>query len=320
LHTLGFNAGERLYLYLLQRCKILRKLFSNRIFLLILTTLLILAVIIFSSIPGNPIHSITTPVSVFLDPVQKAVQGAGNSVSDFFSAITDGMSLRKENDSLKEQVAKLQYQVQQDEEASKRWQELKDAFHIKDTFENYEIYGASILTREADEWFSVIRIDAGSNNGVSISGTNSYAVVDSQMNLVGRVLSTDTSSAKVLPILHEGFSVSAKVDAVNGAVVHVHGEFELKTKGLCKVDQIPENVELKVGDVLVTSGVGGLFPAGIPIGVIVSVDNTSELLRSATLKPYTDISSLRDLFVLIPKDVSDTAASVTPAPTPTSAP
>jgi len=87
----------------------LRKLFSNRIFLLILTTLLILAVIIFSSIPGNPIHSITTPVSVFLDPVQKAVQGAGNSVSDFFSAITDGMSLRKENDSLKEfeQIAKF---------------------------------------------------------------------------------------------------------------------------------------------------------------------------------------------------------------------
>jgi len=296
----------------------LRKLFANKIFILILVTLLIVAVIIFDLIPGSPVENITTPVSVVLDPVQKLVQGTGNKISDFFTAVSDGISIRQENADLKKQIAELEYEVQQGKEAAIRWQELKDAFYIRDSFENYDIHGSTILTREADEWFSVIRIDAGKNNGIQISVSNrSYAVVDAQMNLVGRIQSTDVSSSKVLPILHEGFTVSAKVNTVNGAVVTVHGEVELKENGLCKVDQIPDQVSLQVGDVLVTSGAGGLFPAGIPVGVIVSVDDSSELNRYATLKPYVDISSLKDVFIMVPKNQKD-AAAATLTPTPAS--
>jgi len=295
----------------------LRKLLANKVFILILVTLLIVAVIIFDKIPGSPVENITTPVSVVLDPVQKLVQGTGNKISDFFTAVSDGISIRQENADLKKQIAELEYEVQQGKEAAIRWQELKDAFFIKDSFENYDIHGSSILTREADEWFSVIRIDVGSNNGIEISDINpSYAVVDAQMNLVGRIQSTDVSSSKVLPVLHEGFTVSAKVNTVNGAIVTVHGEVELKENGLCKVDQIPDQVSLQVGDVLVTSGDGGLFPAGIPVGVIMSVDNSSLLNRYATLKPYVDISSLKDLFIMVPKN--QTAAAVTLTPTPAS--
>jgi len=293
----------------------LRKLFANKVFILILATLLIIAVIIFDKIPGSPVENITTPVSVILDPVQKLVQGTGSKISDFFTAVSDGISIRQENADLKKQISELQYEVQQGEEVTIRWQELKDAFFIKDSFENYDIHGSSILTREADEWFSVIRIDAGQNNGILISDINqSYAVVDAQMNLVGRIQTTDLSSSKVLPILHEGFSVSAKVNTVNGAVVTVHGEVELKENGLCKVDQIPDQVSLQVGDVLVTSGKGGLYPAGIPIGVIVAIDDSSKLNRFATLKPYVDIASLKDVFIMVPKN--QPAADVTLTPTP----
>jgi len=295
----------------------LRKLLANKVFILILVTLLIVAVIIFDKIPGSPVENITTPVSVIIDPVQKLVQGTGSKISDFFTAVSDGISIRQENADLKKQIAELEYEVQQGKEAAIRWQELKDAFFIKDSFENYDIHGSSILTREADEWFSVIRIDVGSSNGIQISDINpSYAVVDAQMNLVGRIQSTDVSSSKVLPVLHEGFTVSAKVNTVNGAIVTVHGEVELKENGLCKVDQIPDQVSLQVGDVLVTSGAGGLYPAGIPVGVIMSVDNSSLLNRYATLKPYVDISSLKDVFIMVPKN--QTAAAVTLTPTPAS--
>jgi len=297
--------------------RVLRKLLANKVFILILVTLLIVAVIIFDKIPGSPVENITTPVSVIIDPVQKLVQGTGSKISDFFTAVSDGISIRQENADLKKQIAELEYEVQQGKEAAIRWQELKDAFFIKDSFENYDIHGSSILTREADEWFSVIRIDVGSSNGIQISDINpSYAVVDAQMNLVGRIQSTDVSSSKVLPVLHEGFTVSAKVNTVNGAIVTVHGEVELKENGLCKVDQIPDQVSLQVGDVLVTSGAGGLYPAGIPVGVIMSVDNGSLLNHYATLKPYVDISSLKDVFIMVPKN--QTAAAVTLTPTPAS--
>ena len=77
------------------------------------------------------------------------------------------MDIREENQELKEEIAKLEYELSQSEEATRRWEELKDAFQIKDTFEQYEIIGSSILTREADEWFSVIRIDSGSKDGLN---------------------------------------------------------------------------------------------------------------------------------------------------------
>lgn len=278
----------------------MRRLLSNKLFILLLVTLLIVAVIIFSSVPGNPIHGLTTPFSYVLDPLQKGIKGIGDDISGFFVSVSDGMSIRNENEALKAEIAELEYEVAQGEEAKRRWEELKDAFQIKDSFENYTIIGTAILTREADEWFSVIRIDAGTNEGISVGSEESYAVVDARMNLVGRILSADAESAKVLPLLHEGFSVSAKVNTVNGAVVRVTGETTLKQDGLCKVSRIPDLIDLKVGDELVTSGQGGLFPAGIPIGVIVAVDYSSDLNRFATLKPYVNITEIKDVFVMMP--------------------
>jgi rod shape-determining protein MreC len=264
-----------------------------------MVTLLIVAVIIMSTISGNPVQRITAPISLVMDPIQKQVKGIGDGFSDFFTAVTEGMEIRKENEQLKAEIAELEYQVAQGQEAVRRWEELKDAFHIKDTFENYEIIGASVLTREADEWFSVFRVDLGENDGFKLSEDQSFAVVDARMNLVGRIMTTDPESSKVLPLLHEGFSVSAKVNTVNGAVVRVSGETTLKPDNLCKVTRIPDNIELQVGDELVTSGQGGLFPAGIPIGVIVSVDYSSDLNRFAILKPYADINEMKDVFVMI---------------------
>ncbi len=294
----------------------MRKLLANKVFLLILTTLLIISIFIFDMIPGNPVHDVFSPVTLILDPVEHLVRGAGNKISSFFSAISDGVELREENEKLKDQVSELQYQVQQDEEAARRWEELKDALHIKDSFENYDIFGASILTREADEWFSVIRLEVGSSDGITQIDDSTYAVVDAQMNLAGRIMYMDKTSSKVLPILHEGFTVSAKVNAVNGAVVTVHGDIELKEQGLCMVDQIPNGVQLVVGDELVTSGEGGVYPAGIPIGVITSIDDSSSLTQTATLEPYVDISTLKDLFVMVPNELStadDSAEDTTQA-------
>lgn len=280
----------------------MRKLLANKVFILLLVTLLIVTLIIFSSVPGNPVHGITKPFSYIFDPVQKGIKGIGERISDFYVAVSDGMSIREENEALKAEIAELEYQVALGEEAGRRWEELKNAFQIKDSFENYMIVGTAILTREADEWFSVIRINSGQNDGISVTEDGTYAVVDVRMNLFGRILSSDASSSKVLPLLHEGFSVSAKVNTVNGAVVRVTGEASLKLQGLCKVSRIPDQVELQVGDELVTSGQGGIFPAGIPIGVIESVDYSSSLNRTATLRPYVNIADIKDVFVMMPDE------------------
>ena len=262
--------------------------------------LVLAACAILSLLPGSPVKKLLQPVQLVTAPAQSAVKKAGDTLSDFWSAITDGIAIREENKALKEQIADLRYHLTQNEEAALRYEELKDALHIKDTFSNYVIYGAAILSRESDEWFSTIRLNAGATDGIVLEAGNSYPVLDVEMNLVGRVIESSDTESRVLPLLHEGFAVAGKVNEVNGATFMVVGDAELKRQGLCLIKGIDPEVRIQPGMEIVTSGDGGLFPEGIPIGVIESVDYSNPLDVTATLNPYSQIGKLEDVFIMIP--------------------
>ena len=278
----------------------MKKLFKSKWFIASIILLLLAAGAVLSLVPGSPVKKLLKPVQLVGSPSQSLVKRAGDTLSDFWSAITDGIAIREENKALKEQIADLRYQLNQNEEAALRYEELKEALNIKDMFSNYVIYGASILSRESDEWFSTIRLNAGRSDGIALEEGNSYPVLDVEMNLVGRVIETSDTESRVLPVLHEGFAVAGKVNAVNGATFMVLGDAELKRQGLCLVKDIDKDVELKPGMKIVTSGDGGLFPEGIPIGVIYSVDYSNPSEITATIKPYSQIGKLEDVFIMIP--------------------
>lgn len=256
--------------------------------------------IILGSIPGSPLNAVLKPVGAIVNPVQKAVKFTGNEISGFWAALTDGIAIRNENEQLRAEIAELQYQLTQNEEAAIRYEELQEAFHIREVFSNYDIFGASVLSRESDEWFSVIRAGVGTSDGINLEPGQSLAVVDVRMNLVGRVIEVNDDDSVILLLLHEGFQVSGKVNAVNGATFIVTGDASLKQQGLCLVTGIDPDTIPSVGDEIVTSGDGGLFPQGIPIGVIESVDTSNELNITATLRPYSDVEDLNDIFIMVP--------------------
>ena len=288
----------------------MRRLLTNKLFIVIMAVLLILAAIILSVLPGNPLNKALKPLGKVLAPIQRVVKSTGNGISDFWAAINDGIAIRNENKELKAEIAELQYELTQNEEANIRYEELKDAFHIRDTFSNYDIFQATVLSREADEWFSVIRIGLGNRDGVELETGKSLAVVDVRMNLIGRIIEVSDDESKILPLLHEGFVVSGKVNSVNGASVTVMGDASLKNQGLCLVTNIDENIILEPGTEIVTSGDGGLFPQGIPIGVIETVDDSNSIAITATLRPYSSIGTLNDVFVMVPFE-DDTSAEET---------
>lgn len=290
----------------------MRRLLTNKRFLTGISLLIILAVIILGSIPGSPLNAVLKPVGALVNPIQKIVKMSGNSIDSFWAALTDGIAIRNENEQLRAEIAELQYQLNQNEEAAIRYEELQEAFHIREVFSNYDIYGASVLSRESDEWFSVIRVGAGNSDGIYLEQGQSLAVVDVRMNLVGRVIEVNEDDSDILLLLHEGFQVSGKVNAVNGATFIIVGDASLKQQGLCLVTGIDPDTIPSVGDEIVTSGDGGLFPQGIPIGVIESVDTSNELNITATLRPYSNIEDLNDIFIMVPfeEEVQETNETI----------
>ncbi len=277
----------------------------NRIVLLVFIVLALVALAILSSIPGSPLHSVTSPFSFVLDPVQKAVTGVWSDLSDFYRNVKDSGEIQQENSALREENADLRRQVNALTENGRRYEELKSAFRIKDDFTDFDVIAGRILTEELGVWFDVLKIDLGKRDGVAVTEQKTYPVLDAQSNLVGRVLSSDSVSGKILLLTGEGFAASGRIVRSEGAIVRVRGDVTLMGNGQCRIDRIPTGASIRAGDRIVTSGLGGVFPAGIPIGTVVSVDeNASSLERTAILEPYTVFSSLDTVFVMIDKETT----------------
>lgn len=277
----------------------MKKSNRNKVFIIVISTLIVLSFLIYSSIPGSSLNSVTSPISFITDPLQSLITQTTGNVTGFFNYLSDSEGIRKENVSLKDENAKLKQQIKELEENGRRWEDLKSAFKIKDIFSDYELLGASILTREIGDWFDVFRINTGIRDNIVIDEKTSYAVVDARMNLVGRVLSSDYTSSKILPILNEGSIVSGKMNTVGGSAVRIRGEITLKDQGLCIVDKISDFTTVKVGDEVITSGLGGLFPPGIPIGIIVEIRNEDQKIeKTAIMKVYANYKTLTDVFIM----------------------
>ncbi len=277
----------------------MKKVKFNKIFIVLIVTLLVMSLLVYSSIPGSALHVLTSPVSFITDPVYSVITGVSSSIKGFFESLTESEKIRNENLKLKNENLELQQKVKELEENGRRWEELKSALNIRDAYSDYTIIGAGVLTREIGEWFDIFRINAGIRDGIIIDGFSSYSVVDSNMNLVGRIVSSDYSSSKVMPVLHEGSIVSSRINTPGGLTVRVRGDLILKELSKCRVDNIADISAISIGDEVVTSGLGGLYPPGIPVGVITEIINGGQSSeRRAVLEVYSDYKVLTDVFIL----------------------
>lgn len=282
------------------------RLSKNRIFLLLLVTLLIFVFIVATSSRDSKLNWINNILSVPLSPVQRFFTFAGQKINEAFSFFRDIEAIKRENEELKLKVHNLEEENRELIGYREKIKELREALKLKDIFEDYEIIGANIISRDVGNWSNIFRIDIGSKDGIGID----FPVITSSKGLVGRIMVTDITSSKVVTIIEENSAVAGWIARTGGHVI-VRGDMSLKDQGLCRMDYIPVDVDVEVGDVVETSGLGGIFPKGIVIGKVVQVNKTSnELDRYAIIEPAADFKRLEEVFVLKSKVNNDSIGSV----------
>jgi rod shape-determining protein MreC len=143
----------------------------------------------------------------------------------------------------------------------------------------------------------VFNIDVGKKDGVRVNDP----VLSYENGLVGRILHVNYNSSKVLAIIDEDSVVDGWISSGRGegGSVIVRGDLQLRNDGLCVMDYITPDIEVQVGDEIVTSGLGGIYPKGIIIGIVKEVINPGDnFKRYAIVEPVVNFKNMQEVFVL----------------------
>lgn len=281
----------------------MQRLFKSKIFVVVLITIIILVIMGISARRDSKINWVNNVVSVPLTPIQKFFSFAGQKVEAGFTFFKDIKTLKQENETLKNKVSELERQNRELNGYKEKISELRQALNLKERFADYQLIGGNVIAKDPGNWFDVFKIDIGQRDGVIFQGDIEYPVVTGGMGLVGRVFISDITSSKVVAIIDEDSVVFGWISKQGGGHVRIKGDITLKEKGLCLMDYISPDVDVAVGDIIETSGLGGVYPKGILIGKVVEVKKTtSELDRYAIIEPAVDFKKLEEVFVLKSKN------------------
>ena len=258
-------------------------------------TLVALVIMGISAKPDSGVNMVSNLVSIPLSPMQKFLSSAGQKIEEVMSFFKDIHAIKEENEYLKIKINELEKERRELLEYREKIEELKKALNLKDRFDDYELIGANVIAKDPGNWFNIFKIDIGRKDGIM----RDFPVLTAANGLVGRVMAADYTSSKVITIIDADSIVSGWISKAGGGPVRVKGDISLKDEGLCRMDYIPTDVNVEVGDIVETSGLGGIYPKGIVIGEVKEVRKTSgDLNRHAIVKPVVDFKRLGEVFVL----------------------
>lgn len=269
------------------------KYFKSRSLIVIIITLVLIVCIGLTMNPLSNVNWIGNLISVPFTSVEKLFSYAGQKVEEGVGLFNDVEKLRYENKELQETIDKLNNERTEYLRLKSENENLKNVLKIKDHLAGFEFVGSNVIARDTGNLFNVFLIDKGKANGIAYN----MPVITSK-GLVGKVSSSQPFSSKIISIIEDGSAVSAIVSK-SGDYVIVKGDLKLAKEGLCKLEYIPSDLDLEQGDVIETSGIGGIYPKGIIIGTVKEVRaGESDLDKYAIVQPLVDLKRLSQVVVL----------------------
>lgn len=273
------------------------KPFKNKLAVtIIVLSVAFLGIIIFSIKSGS--NGISSGVGAVVTPLQKIVYNVNNKIKGSFDFLLNFSKVKQENEELKLQNAELENQMVEYSKLKDENDRLREILNFKDSKSNYDYVGCNIVGYSGGNLSQGYIVDRGTNDGIEKD-----MIVIGYQGLVGKVTEAESNYSIIETILNENIAVSVMVESTRETTGILRGVKENKNENLVKIYNLPIDSQIKEGDVILTSGLGMIYPKEIRIGEVVSVstDNVT-VMKNAVVKPYVDFNKLEELFVVIPKD------------------
>jgi rod shape-determining protein MreC len=231
--------------------------------------------------------------------LEQAVFGVFSEVQRVANGVTTGVrtswqnyfalrQVQEENERLKQQISALQIRLQQERSLAQQSQSLQKLLELK-TSSELATTAANVIAGGASPEFRTITIDKGTSEGVH----GDMAVI-SPAGIVGRVIQPSPRAAKIQLLIDRNAAAGAMVERTRAqGVVIGTGADELR------MDYVSGSAEVKAGDVVVTSGIDGIYPKGFVIGQIQSVKRGAGGYSSIVVRPAVDFSALEAVLIVV---------------------
>ena len=226
-------------------------------------------------------QTVTTPVRYLGALVATPFSGLGNVVSNLTADQATLSELTAENEQLRSRNAELE-EAEQAKERLQGLLDLKDANNLQST-------AARIISGSSDSWSSSVQIDKGSSSGLTVG-----MPVTSSAGVIGQIVECGATSSTVRLITDENSSVSAMVQSSRA-----QGMLQGSATGSVSLELIRSSQTVNIGDVVVTSGLGGVFPKGLPLGKVTSVENNpGSLYLNVVVDPFAHTEGFEEVLVI----------------------
>lgn len=270
------------------------------LFILSMVAVILLFVSYTTDFKGGYIRAVSEAVFI---PMQSGISAVTERLLRTAEENTTIEKLSNENELLKSEVERLEAEISGITLRKSELEKLRSLLELKDTYNNYETTGATIIGSSVNNWFNTFIIDKGSNDGIEVNMN-----VLAGEGLVGIVTSVGKTHATVRAIIDDNSSISAMVSSTEDYLI-VNGSLkEMTETGMIELSNLEDlNNRVKVGDTIVTSNISDKYVPGILIGYITKLeDDANGLTKYGTVAPVADFKHLNEvLVVLTTKETGD---------------
>lgn len=277
-------------------------IFSNKKLIgWVLGIIVAVALMMYSFTYGNNI--VTQGVNDVTNILGRVVSYPANSINDFIDSVSDLSNTYQENQSLKQKIDTIHELEVQLSELKRDNQKMKETLKLQDTLNDYTLVNATVIARNPDTWRDVITINKGSNDGIQPQMS-----VMSDNGLVGKVMDVNPTSARVALLSNADNTLIRVAAMIQNEKEPIYGTitgYDDKTNTLV-MSQIQATQDIKVGDKVVTSGLGGISPNSLYIGTVeeVAMDRFG-LYKEVKIHPAADTNDVRYVTVVIRSSESE---------------
>jgi len=260
-----------------------------------LIIMLVVAGVLFMAVSGylTPIFSFS--VSPLIS-AQSWLSQRYLAFSDFFNSPRDMATLRSQNAQLENEVALLQSEIVALQENLAQSEILYTLLDFARTNPEHEYEAATVIGREISPFLQYIIIDKGSNDGLR----HGMPVV-TQQGLVGRIDALISDAARIQLITDANSTINVKLQTAG-----VEGLVRGSVTGEVTLDMVPVDAEVQIGDILMTSGLGGTYPPNIFVGQVLTMQSKQNVLfQTGSVQAVVDFSNLSAVLVITNFDSVD---------------